>query len=83
MMVRNLILVLFILASCAPNPPRWLQSLETLPKIEGFIVAGIYSMKDNIYIQQCDIAGNKLWMKYSEESKTWERGKYETRGCVE
>ena len=44
MMIRNLIIVFFILASCAPNPPRWVQSLETLPKIEGFIVAGFYSM---------------------------------------
>ena len=82
-MIRNLILGFFILVSCAPNPPRWVQSLEILPKIEGFIVAGVYFMKDNIYAQHCDNAGNKLWMKYSEESKTWKRGKYETRGCVE
>ena len=40
-------------------------------------------MKDNIYAQHCDNAGNKLWMKYSEESKTWKSGKYETGGCVE
>ena len=82
-MIKNLILVFFILASCAPNPPRWVQSLETLPEIEGFIVAGVCSMKDNIYAQHCDNAGNKLWMKYSEESKTWKSDKYETGGCVE
>ena len=40
-------------------------------------------MKDNIYAQHCDNAGNKLWMKYSEENRKWKRGKYETRGCVE
>ena len=82
-MIRNLVLISFVLASCAPNPPRWVQSLGTPPKIEGFIVAGVYSMKENIYTQYCDSAGNKLWMKYSEESKTWKRGKYETGGCVE
>ena len=81
MMIRNLILVFFILASCAPDPLRRVQSIGTLPTIEGFILAGIYSMKDNIYAQHCDNAGNKLWMKYSEENRKWKRGKYETRGC--
>ena len=82
-MIRNLILVFFILASCAPNPPRWVQNLEIPSKMEGFILAGVYSMNDNIYAQYCDNAGNKLWMKYSEESKIWESSKYETGGCEE
>jgi len=35
-------------------------------------------MKDYVYGQHCNNAVNKLWMKYSEESKTWKRGKNET-----
>ena len=81
--LSTLILVFFILASCAPNLPQWVQNFDTLPKIEGFIVAQVFTMKDNIYAQHCDNAGNQLWMKYSNESDTWKRGKYETRGCVE
>ena len=82
-MIKNLILIIFILVSCAPDSLRRMKSIGTLPKIEGFILAGKFSMKNNIYAQHCDNAGNKLWIKYSEESKKWKRGKYETLGCVE
>ena len=77
--------VLFVLlTSCAPDPrpPLWLRSLETLPQVEGFSRAGVFTINKKIYVQFCDSGGNQIWMRYNEEAHTWRQSRYNSLGCV-
>ena len=74
-----------ILMACAPDPrpPLWLQSLETLPQVEGFSRAGVFTINKKLYVQYCDLGGNQIWMRYNEKTHTWRQSRYNSLGCVE
>ena len=73
-----------ILMACAPDPrpPLWLRSLETLPQVEGFNRAGVFTINKKIYVQYCDSGGNQIWMRYNEKTHTWRQSRYNSLGCV-
>ena len=73
-----------ILMACAPDPrpPLWLRSLETLPPVEGFNRAGVFTINKKIYVQFCDPGGNQIWMRYNEKKRTWRQSRYNSQGCV-
>ena len=79
------IVMLVLLTSCAiePRPPLWLRSLETLPQVEGFSRAGVFTINKKIYVQYCDPGGNQIWMRYNEKKHTWRQSRYNSLGCVE
>jgi len=80
-----MILTLSFLISCAPHyseDQKWIYSLETLPQVEGFSRAGVFSINGKIYVQKCDIGGNQIWMRYNEETHTWRQSRYNTFGCL-
>ena len=73
-----------IVIGCAPDPrpPLWLRSLETLPQVESFSRAGLFTINKKIYVQFCDPGGNQIWMRYNEKKHTWRQSRYNTLGCV-
>ncbi len=76
--------VIFLIISCAPDirPPLWLQAMETLPPVEGFNRAGVFTINKKIYVQFCDSGGNQIWMRYNEKKRTWRQSRYNSQGCV-
>ena len=74
-----------ILMACAPDPrpPLWLRSLETLPQVEGFSRAGLFTINKKIYVQFCDPGGNQIWLRYNEGKHTWRQSRYNSQGCVD
>ena len=82
---KILFVVLFsFLVSCAPDPrpPLWLTAIETLPQVEGFSRAGLFTINKKIYVQFCDPGGNQIWMRYNEKKHTWRQSRYNSQGCV-
>ena len=71
--------------ACAPDPrpPLWLRSLETLPQVEGFSRAGLFTINKKIYVQYCDSEGNQIWMRYDEYSLKWRQSRYNSLGCAD
>ena len=90
LVILNLIQVILtvvticLLVSCAPDPrpPLWITSLETLPQVEGFSKAGVFTINKKIYVQYCDPEGNQIWMRYNEETHAWRQSRYNSLGCV-
>ena len=85
--VKILIIILTssFLISCAPyysEDQKWIHSLETLPKVEGFSRAGVFTINGKIYVQLCDPEGNQMWMRYNEKTFTWRQSRHDTLGCV-
>ena len=78
-------LITAVLISCAiePRPPLWLRAIETLPPVEGFSRAGLFTINEKIYVQYCDPGGNQIWMRYNEKKHTWRQSRYNSLGCVE
>ena len=74
-----------LLASCAadPRPPLWLTAIETLPPVEGFSRAGLFTINKKIYVQFCDPQGNQIWLRYNGDKKTWRQSRYNSQGCVD
>jgi hypothetical protein len=74
---------ILLLASCASDtrPPLWLRAIETLPQMEGFSRAGLFTINDKIYVQFCDSGGNQIWMRYNEGKHTWRQSRYNSQGC--
>ena len=74
-----------ILMACAPDPrpPLWMRSLETLPQVEGFSRAGLFTINEKIYVQYCDPGGNQIWLRYNEDKHTWRQSRYNSQGCVD
>ena len=74
-----------LLASCAvdPHSPLWMRSLETLPQVEGFSRAGIFTINGRVYVQLCGVGGNQVWMRYNEKTHAWSQSRYNTLGCVD
>ena len=79
------IVIFILLASCAPHEQtsQWERSMTKFPKIEGYINAGFFSMKDSIYSQHCDSHGNQIWYKWDDGGRLWKRIKYNTLGCFD
>ena len=78
-------LIICLLVSCAPDfsrPPLWIRSLETLPPVEGFSRAGVFTINGKLYVQKCDLGGNQIWMRYNEETHSWRQSRYNSLGCV-
>ena len=77
------VVTLLILSSCASDtrPPLWLRAIETLPQVEGFSRAGLFTINDKIYVQFCDPEGNQVWMRYNEGKHTWRQSRYNSQGC--
>ena len=90
LVVLNLIQIILtvftivLLTSCAlePRPPLWLRAIETLPQVEGFSRAGLFTINAKIYVQYCDSGGNQIWMRYNEDKHTWRQSRYNSQGCV-
>ena len=61
---------------------KWIESIETLPRVEGYVVTGIFELGKNLYAQHCDSKGNQQWLRYKEETHSWKIGKYVTGGCA-
>ena len=90
--VKILIIILIssFLISCAADEfttrlnltPKWVKSLETLPRVEGFSRAGVFTINGKIYVQHCDPEGNQMWMRYNEKTFTWRQSRHNTLGCV-
>ena len=78
------ICIIVLMTSCAPptETPLWVQSLKTLPKVEGYIRAGVFEINGKLYVQNCDSGGNQIWMRYNEETHSWRRSRYNSLGCV-
>ena len=91
LVVLNLIQIIltvatiFLLASCAADtrPPLWLTAIETLPPVEGFSRAGLFTINEKIYVQYCDPQGNQIWMRYNEGKHQWRQSRYNSQGCVD
>ncbi len=79
------VVMIVLLASCAPGPraPLWLRAIETLPQVEGFSRAGLFTINEKIYVQFCDPSGNQIWMRYKEAKHTWTQSRYNSQGCVD
>ena len=79
------VVIIVLLSSCAiePRTPLWLRAIETLPLVEGFSRAGLFTINDKIYVQFCDPGGNQVWMRYNEDKHTWRQSRYNTQGCVD
>ena len=78
-------LIILLLIGCAADEKytkRWITSIETLPRIEGWVMTGIFEMKNKFYAQHCDMNGNQQWLKYKEETHSWKKTKYVTHGCL-
>ena len=83
-MIRALLIIL-LLTGCAvdkKHSERWITSIETLPRVEGYVVTGIFELGKNLYAQHCDSKGNQQWLRYKEETHSWKIGKYVTGGCA-
>ena len=78
------VLILVLMTSCAlePRTPLWLRAIETLPQVEGFSRAGLFTINDKIYVQFCDPNGNQIWLRYNEDKHTWRQSRYNSQGCV-
>ena len=91
LLILNLIQVILtvvtivLLTSCASEPrsPLWLRAIETLPQVEGFSRAGLFTINDKIYVQYCDSGGNQIWMRYNEGKHQWSQSRYNSQGCVD
>ena len=79
------VVTILLLVSCAPEtrPPLWMRSLETLPPVEGFSRAGVFTINKKVYVQFCDFQGNQIWMRYNEKTLAWRQSRYNSLGCVE
>ena len=79
------VVIIVLLTSCAPDispPPLWIRSLETLPPVEGFSKAGVFTINKKVYVQFCDPEGNQIWMRYNEKTLTRRQSRYNSLGCV-
>ena len=77
------VIIIVLLTSCAP--PReslWVYSLETLPKVEGYMQSGVFTINGKLYVQNCDSTGNQIWMRYNEETHSWRQSRYNSFGCL-
>ena len=79
------VVMIVLLTSCAlePRPPLWLRAIETLPQMQGFSRAGLFTINDKIYVQFCDTHGNQKWLRYNEDKHTWRESRYNSQGCVD
>jgi len=79
------VVIIVLLSSCAPGPraPLWLRAIETLPQVEGFSRAGLFTINEKIYVQFCDPSGIQIWVRYNEDKNTWRQSRYNTQGCVD
>ena len=79
------VLILVLMTSCAPpdSAPLWLRATETLPQVEGFSRAGLFTINGKIYVQFCDPNGNQKWLRYNESKHTWRESRYNSQGCVD
>ena len=78
------VVIIVLLSSCAiePRTPLWLRAIETLPPVEGFSRAGLFTINDKIYVQFCDPQGNQIWLRYNGDKNTWRQSRYNSQGCV-
>jgi hypothetical protein len=79
------VVIIVLLTSCAPDPrpPLWITSLETLPQVEGFSKAGVFTINKKIYVQYCDPKGNQIWMRYNKKTLTWRQTRLNSGGCAD
>ena len=79
------VVIIVLLTSCAiePRSPLWLTAIETLPQVEGFSRAGLFTINEKIYVQFCDPGGNQIWARYNEDKHTWRQSRYNSQGCVD
>tara|TARA_B100000586_G_C19998423_1_gene379343 strand:- start:432 stop:752 length:321 start_codon:yes stop_codon:yes gene_type:complete len=75
---------ILLLSSCArgPETPQWILALETLPQVEGFSRAGVFTINKKLYVQYCDPEGNQIWMRHDAFANKWRQSRYNTDGCT-
>ena len=78
------VVMIVLLTSCAADhrAPLWLRAIETLPQVEGFSRAGLFTINKKIYVQFCDPGGNQIWLRYNEDKHIWRQSRYNSLGCV-
>ena len=78
------ICIIVLMTSCAiePRTPLWLRAIETLPQVEGFSRAGLFTINEKIYVQFCDPSGNQKWLRYNDDKHTWRESRYNSQGCI-
>jgi len=81
-MILTVILIVLISSCAPPRESLWIYSLETLPKVEGYMQSGVFTINGKLYVQNCDSGGNQIWMRYNEETHTWRQSRYNTFGCL-
>ena len=86
-LIQIILSVCFIvlMTSCAPDTrsPLWLRAIETLPQVEGFSRAGLFTINEKIYVQFCDPNGNQKWLIYNDDKHTWRESRYNSQGCID
>ena len=77
------LIICLIITYCARDSrhPLWLTAIETLPQVEGFSRAGLFTINEKIYVQFCDPRGNQKWLRYNEDKHTWRESRYNSQGC--
>jgi len=78
------VVTILILSSCARSPesPQWILALETLPQVEGFSRAGVFTINEKLYVQYCDPEGNQIWMRHDAYASKWRQSRFNSGGCV-
>ena len=79
------VVIIVLLTSCAPDtrPPLWLKAIETLPQVEGYSRAGLFTINEKIYVQFCDPSGNQKWLRYNDDKHIWRESRYNSQGCID
>jgi hypothetical protein len=81
-MILTVILIVLISSCAPPRESLWIYSLETLPKVEGYMQSGVFTINGKLYVQNCDSTGNQIWMRYNEETHSWRQSRYNSFGCL-
>ena len=58
----------------------WVSGVEK-PKVQGYAVAGVFGLNNNIFVTHCDASGNRRLLKFDPKEETWTSSRFETGGC--
>ena len=58
----------------------WVSGGEK-PEMQGYVVAGVFGLNNNIFVSHCDASGNLRLLKFNSKEETWKSSRFETGGC--
>ena len=72
-MIKALLIILLLIGCAADEKytERWIASLETLPRMEGYVVTGIFELGKNLYAQHCDSKEYEERISRLEQGAFW------------